>query len=321
MKRAWRWPLAGFVVGALVGATILTVNVIGASSPVRPPAGTAPSGRSCTRPRCSRARVSRSGCGTTSSAECPGSSPPAAVRRAVRCSCGQRVGRSTSSLRFGATARGLLSATVGASDAAGGFDYYARIDNGRGQSAELPGGATDAPQHVWPIESRTRVDLGATRFGRTRAPDAVVASFPWGKSDRAAGLDSGPEQARIGPSAFDVAPDGSVVVLDQVNRRLAIVRPESSPAHCRSHSMAVRATSPSRPTGRSTCSTPPAFRCCGRSAAGGYPVAATRLAEQTADMVRVGPSGPLVHAYPSEMWLSTGAARPPAHSCTATRGR
>ena len=40
MKRAWRWPFAGFVVGALAGATILTVNVIGASSPVRPPAGT-----------------------------------------------------------------------------------------------------------------------------------------------------------------------------------------------------------------------------------------------------------------------------------------
>ena len=39
MKRAWRWPFAGFVVGALVGATILTVNVVGASSPERPPAG------------------------------------------------------------------------------------------------------------------------------------------------------------------------------------------------------------------------------------------------------------------------------------------
>jgi hypothetical protein len=36
MKRAWRWPFAGFVVGALVGATILTVNVVGASSPERP---------------------------------------------------------------------------------------------------------------------------------------------------------------------------------------------------------------------------------------------------------------------------------------------
>jgi len=31
MKKKWRWPLAGFVLGALVGATVLTVNVVGAS--------------------------------------------------------------------------------------------------------------------------------------------------------------------------------------------------------------------------------------------------------------------------------------------------
>ena len=37
MKKTWRWPLAGFVLGGLVGATFLTVNVVGASSPV--PAG------------------------------------------------------------------------------------------------------------------------------------------------------------------------------------------------------------------------------------------------------------------------------------------
>jgi len=35
MKKAWRWPLAGFVLGGLVGATFLTVNVVGASSPER----------------------------------------------------------------------------------------------------------------------------------------------------------------------------------------------------------------------------------------------------------------------------------------------
>ena len=40
-------------------------------------------------------------------------------------------------------------------------------------------------------------------------------------------------------------------------------------------------------------------------------IAETRLAEPSADMVRVGPRGPIVHAYPSEMWLPTGAGRPP----------
>ena len=36
MKKTWRWPLAGFVLGGLVGATFLTVNVVGASSPNAP---------------------------------------------------------------------------------------------------------------------------------------------------------------------------------------------------------------------------------------------------------------------------------------------
>ena len=38
MKKTWRWPLAGFLLGGLVGATFLTVNVVGASSPNAPPA-------------------------------------------------------------------------------------------------------------------------------------------------------------------------------------------------------------------------------------------------------------------------------------------
>jgi hypothetical protein len=45
--------------------------------------------------------------------------------------------------------------------------------------------------------------------------------------------------------------------------------------------------------------------------AAGVPIAAAQLAEPVSDMIRVGPSGPLVHSYPSEMWLATGPGRPP----------
>src|SRR5687768_15600496 len=44
MTSAWRWPLAGFVLGSLVGATVLTVNVVGASGPGRPEAASASAG-------------------------------------------------------------------------------------------------------------------------------------------------------------------------------------------------------------------------------------------------------------------------------------
>ena len=44
---------------------------------------------------------------------------------------------------------------------------------------------------------------------------------------------------------------------------------------------------------------------------GGDLIAETPLAEPSADMVRAGPSGPIVHAYPSEMWLPDRGGRPP----------
>jgi hypothetical protein len=311
MKRAWRWPFAGFVVGALVGATILTVNVIGASSPVRPPARAGSFGEILHTP----VLLERAGepvelkydfvCGVPRFEPGGGCSPRGSVfiRPKGRSEFGE--------LPLVRGDDGLLSATIAAREAREGFDYYAAIDNGRGETSELPEGAAQAPHHVWPLESWTEVDLGAARFGHTRAPASIVADFPWGTSDRATGIDSGREQSRIGPSAFDIAPDGSLVLLDQVNRRLTIVRKGEQPAHVPiafeggEGDLAVAGDgtiyvldSSGRPLLR-------AFT------AGGYPIAAARLAERTADMVRVGPHGPLVHAYPSEMWLPTGSRRPP----------
>jgi hypothetical protein len=311
MKKAWRWPFAGFVVGAVVGATILTVNVVGASSPGRPPAATGSFGEILHTP----VLLARAGepvelrydfvCGV------PGFEPGGgcSATGSVFVRPAGRVEFVEVPLRRGHDV--LLSATVGAQEASGGFDYYARIDNVRGQSAALPGGASEAPHHVWPLESWTSVDLGTARFGQARAPASVLATLPWGRSDPAAGLDSGPEQARIGPSAFDVARDGSVVVLDQVNRRLTMLRPGARPRHVPIAFDGGEGDLSIAPDGTIYVLDASGLPMVRAFTAGGYPVAAARLAERTADMVRVGPSGPLVHAYPSEMWLPTGAARPP----------
>ena len=205
---------------------------------------------------------------------------------------------------------GLLSAEVSAGD--GGFDYYAELDNGRGETATLPEAAAVAPQHVWPLQSWTTVDLGLEPFGETRSPSSVVSELTWGKGSQAVGLDSGQEQSRIGPSAFDVAPDGSIVVLDQVNHRLSRLRPgagttqlpipfaggEGDLAVGGDGTIYVLDAGASQPVVRSFTPT-------------GDLIAGTPLAETIADMVRVGPDGPLVHAYPSEMWLPTGQGRPP----------
>ena len=311
MKRSWRWPLAGFFLGALVGATFLTVNVVGASSP-DPVAIRAPGfGEILHTP----VLLARAGepvelsydvvCGAAKDEPGGQCSPSGSVF--VRPAGGSKF----SELPLEREADGLLSAVVPAPAARAGFDYFVRIDNGRGQTASLPEAEAEAPQHVWPLATWTTVDLGAAPFGQARAPSSVVGAFSWGRADSAIGLDSGREQSRIGPSAFDVAPDGSVVLLDQVNRRLVRLRPGARLSHVPidfaggEGDLAVGGDGTIYVLDSSGTPLVRSFT------AAGAPIAVTQLAETTADMVRAGPGGPLVHAYPSEMWLPTGAGRPP----------
>jgi hypothetical protein len=310
MKKRWRWPLAGFVLGAVVGATVLTVNVVGASSP-EPAAVRAGFGEILHTPVL-LARASEPVelsydvvCGARKDAPDSHCTPSGSVF--VR-----PFGRSTfSELRLEREPDGLLSAVVPAGQTAKGFDYYVVMDNGRGQTASLPEAGAEAPQHVWPLEDWATVDIGAASFGQARSPTSVIAGLSWGRGDRAIGLDSGREQSRIGPSAFDVAPDGSVVLLDQVNRRLVVLGRGARPAHVPIQFSGGEGDLAVDAAGRIhvlDSATRPMVRTF---TAAGSPLAAGPLAEATADMIRVGPSGPLVHSYPSEMWLPTGRGRPP----------
>ena len=309
MKKKWRWPLAGFVLGALVGATVLTVNVVGASAPEPVPMRAGGFGEILHTP----ALLARAHkpvelsydvvCGALKDA--PGSHCAPSGSVFVR-----PVGASTFVRLPLHEDDGLLSAVVPAAAVSVGFDYYVVMDNGRRRTARLPEAGAEAPQHVWALRDWTTVDVGAARFGRTRTPSAVVGGISWGRGDAAVGLDSGREQSRIGPSAFDVAPDGSVVLLDQVNHRLTALRGGRT-VHVPIEfsggegDLAVGADGTVYVLDAATRPMVRAFTPAGSS------IAATPLAEKTADMIRVGPSGPLVHSYPSEMWLPTGAGRPP----------
>ena len=113
--------------------------------------------------------------------------------------------------------------------------------------------------------------------------------------------------ARIGPSAFDVAPDGTVAVLDQVNDRLVMYGSGTAPRYVPiaftggEGDLALGAdgthTSSTRRRSRSSAAT--------RLQALSLP---TSVAGSGADMLRAGPSGALLHAYPGEMWLPVGGA-------------
>jgi hypothetical protein len=320
MKRAWRWPLAGFIVGGLIGATFLTVNVVGAfvgdTSAVRPLSVERGIGEILHTPPLLVPRgvplklVYEAVCGLRE--DRPGRACD------VKGSVFLRAAEDTvfSKLPLGADRGGRLTVTVPPRYLSGiGFDYYAELEDGHGGSASLPSGAHDAPQHVWMVADETGVDLGATRFASSRPPGAVLARAGWGGGDRELGLISGREQARIGPSAFDIAPGGSVVVLDQVNQRLAVFPRGRGPRHLPISFTGGEGDLAIGPDGRiyvlddgGSQSAVPLVRSVDAS---GRPVAGAPLAEPTADMLRMGPGSPVVHVYPSEMWLPVGPGRPP----------
>jgi hypothetical protein len=311
MTRTWRWPLAGFVLGGLVGATFLTVNVVGASSPVA--AENAPRSQGeilHTPPLLVQAGRSVE---LTYDVVCAPSADEPGGDCASQGSVFVRAAGATDfdEVSLEREPDGSLSAEVSPRYTSGpGFDYYAEIDTGGSASAALPAGAADAPQHAWSLGGWTTVDLGAHRFGDASPPSSILAEFAWGKGPRKLGLDSGREQSRIGPSAFDIAPDGSAVVLDQVNRRLVVASQSAAPTELPIEFGGGEGDLAVGDDGTIYVldAEGPAVRSYGPA---GDLIAGTPVAEPVADMVRAGPAGPLVHTYPSEMWLPTGSGRPP----------
>ncbi len=60
---------------------------------------------------------------------------------------------------------------------------------------------------------------------------STVLSLPWGAGSGEVGLAAPEGGERRGPEAFAVAPDGRIVVLDSVNKRLLVVAPPGAPAN------------------------------------------------------------------------------------------
>ena len=100
--------------------------------------------------------------------------------------------------------------------------YYAVLhDSAGGRSVTIPTGGAAKPQRVWIVDRFLSVSLGTHRFGRLRAPDAIVArSGPKGVGLTCCADPPGGD----GPSSFDLAPDGSIWVLDRLNHRLLVWR-------------------------------------------------------------------------------------------------
>jgi hypothetical protein len=102
-----------------------------------------------------------------------------------------------------------------------GFSYFAVLrDDATGATVTVPSGGQDAPQVSLPLNDPVTVSLGHHLFGAVREPDARAADAAWGSGPGEVGLAGSRELGYSGPSSFDVEHDGSVDVLDSVNRRV-----------------------------------------------------------------------------------------------------
>ncbi|MGZ8793717.1 MAG: hypothetical protein ACXW0F_03630 [Gaiellaceae bacterium] len=207
-----------------------------------------------------------------------------------------------------------------------GFSYYAILrDGANGTTITVPVGGEAAPQRSVPLRDAAEVALGAHAFGRDRAPDERVVAAAWGGEPGETGLVGSRELGFVGPSSFDVAADGSVAVLDQVNARVQ----HWSRAGVKATSLDVSgglADFALEPGGVMDVLEPPSrvspapilrsFR------ADGTPRWAQRLSDRTWAKLAAGPAGPVVQQQPSEQWLpvadhGTGLGR----AAQAGRGR
>jgi hypothetical protein len=89
--------------------------------------------------------------------------------------------------------------------------YYAVINDPRTKrTVRLP------TRTAWILERPIRIQLGTHRFGKTRAPEAVVAHWP------ASEVGWQTEGDVYGPETFLVAADGSIWLDDELNNRMLV---------------------------------------------------------------------------------------------------
>jgi hypothetical protein len=207
-----------------------------------------------------------------------------------------------------------------------GFSYYAILrDGATGATITVPTGGSAAPQRSVPLRGAAEVALGAHVFGRDRAPDERVVAAAWGSEVGEAGLAGSRGLGFVGPSSFDVAADGSVVVLDQVNGRVQ----RWSRAGVKATSVEVSgglADFALEPGGVMDVLEPPSRISPApivRSFRGdGTPRWAQRLSDRTWAKLAAGPTGPIVQQQPSEQWLPVAERGAPlARAAQAGRGR
>ncbi len=103
-----------------------------------------------------------------------------------------------------------------------GFAYWLRFTTASGTAVAYPPGGEGSPLRVVTTAGLPLRRLpGAFSWDRRRAPDGVAVRLAYGRRDGEVGrTPQRADEPSVGPSSFDVGPDGSVFVVDWVNRRV-----------------------------------------------------------------------------------------------------
>jgi hypothetical protein len=206
---------AGALAGALLGAAVLS--------------GAAPDARSGPRPQILHAAPAVVDAQTAvmlgAATVCRDPGAPSCEVRAAQLFV-QPAGTSGWSTVQGESSLGGFRFTIpGTLVPADGFAYWLRMTTQDGGRLEYPPGGQSAALRVLTTAGLpTRRIPDAFSWADERRPDGRVATLPYGAGDGEVGRAGGRAgEAVSGPSSFDVGPDGSVWVVDWVNRRLEVL--------------------------------------------------------------------------------------------------
>ena len=105
-----------------------------------------------------------------------------------------------------------------------GFAYWLRFTTASGADVRYPPGGEGSPLRVLTTAGLpSRQIPGTFSWAERRAPDGVALRLRFGRRDGRVGrTPERDDQPAMGPSSFDVAPDGSLDVVDWVNRRVEV---------------------------------------------------------------------------------------------------
>jgi hypothetical protein len=126
--------------------------------------------------------------------------------------------------------RGFRFIVPGAAVVEEGLSYWLEFAIGGGGRVTFPeGGAATAFHVVTTAGLREVAWPGGFDFAALTPGDGVVAQLRYGENTSQVGRVGGMgDEAPLGPSSFDVAPDGSIRVADWVHRRLLVLSPRGA---------------------------------------------------------------------------------------------